>query len=443
MAAVLIELAPKRVRGHSRENGTPRWRLAAALAALGAWSLLWFWLLSRHGGVSWHYFVEGGTLIENLGDKTGGLHLYATRPDLQFGPLSIVAAALLLMLGNTLALFTAQAITALAGLLIILTVRALAQDTLPDIPRAVIDRRVFLAAIPFVPVWMNLAVRFVHIDDMLALVLTVLAIWALHHRLPYVAAVLLALGVDAKPWAVPFVALLLLVEHRQRLRSLALWAITVLVAWVPFLVADPRTLNAGGFQIPVDPSSPLALFGLSGAGTPVWVRTVQVLGGTLLAVLAVRRGRWAGVVLLVVLARIVIDPGAHSYYAAGVVVGAAMWDVLGTSRRLPWWTLTSSLAFFAFRWLPQPDWAHGVITVVYFAAAVWWIALRPAAIEPSGQWIVRPPDVGRVIDLPGERVPSETPVPAPRWSSGEWSHSGAPQALPGAVPRSPRQRDTA
>ncbi len=365
--------------------------------------MLWFWLLSRHGGVSWHYFVTGGQLIGDVGDKAGGLHLYATRPDLQFGPLSVLAAAVLLLLGNTPALFVAQVVTALAGLLILLTVRSLAHDVHRDTPRVVLDRRVLLAAIPFVPVWMNLAVRFVHIDDMLALLLTTAAIFALRRRLPYVAALLLGLGVDAKPWAIPFVALLLLVEHRDRLRCLGLWSFTVALAWLPFLAADPRTINAGGFQIPVDPSSSLALLGLGGAGTPVWTRAVQVVGGTLLAVLAIRRRRWAGVVLLVVLARIVIDPGAHSYYAAGVVVGAAMWDLVGTSRRLPWWTMTSALAFFAFRWLPQPDWGHGVITVAFFAAAVWWIALRPDnELIPGGRWIIRIPSQEPVLDLTAE-----------------------------------------
>jgi hypothetical protein len=362
------------------------------MLVLGAWPLLWFWLLSRHGGLSWHYFVTGGQLIADVGDKDGGLHLYATRPDLQFGPLSVLAAAALLMLGNTAALFVAQVVTALAGLLILLTVRTLARDAHRHVTREVLDRRVLLAAIPFVPVWMNLAVRFVHIDDMLALLLTTGAIFALRRRLPYAAALLLGLSVDAKPWAIPFVALLLLVEHRDRLRCLGLWAVTVAVAWLPFLAADPRTINAGGFQIPVDPSSSLALFGLGGMGTPVWTRAVQVVGGTLLAALAIRRRRWAGVVLLVVLARIVIDPGAHSYYAAGVVVGAAMWDLVGTTRRLPWWTLTSALAFFAFRWVPQPDWGHGVITIAFFAAAVWWIALRPADdVTPGGRWIIRLP----------------------------------------------------
>jgi hypothetical protein len=392
---VPIERAPVRVRTIPVTSWSWRrtaGRRATAILVLGAWPLLWFWLLSRHGGLSWHYFVTGGQLIADVGDKAGGLHLYATRPDLQFGPLSVLAAAVLLLLGNTAALFVAQVVTALAGLLILLTVRSLAQDTHRDVTRAVLDRRVLLAAIPFVPVWMNLAVRFVHIDDMLALLLTTVAIFALRRRLPYVAALLLGLGVDAKPWAIPFVALLLLVEHRDRVRCLGLWALTVAVAWLPFLAADPRTINAGGFQIPVDPSSSLALLGLGGTGTPMWTRAVQVVGGTLLAALAIRRRRWAGVVLLVVLARIVIDPGAHSYYAAGVVVGAAMWDLVGTTRRLPWWTLSSALAFFALRWVPQPDWAHGVITLVFFAAAVWWIALRPAD-EPTtgGRWIIRLP----------------------------------------------------
>jgi hypothetical protein len=359
--------------------------------ALGVWTLAWFWLLSRHGGLSWHYFVDSGHLIQNVSDPSGGLHLYATRPDLQFGPVSVVGAAVLLLLGNTPALVMAQVATTVAGLLILLAVRTLVHDAYPGVRQRVLDTRVFLAAIPFVPVWMNLAVRFVHIDDMLALLLTTYALVALRRQHPYVAAVLLALGVDAKPWAIPFVALLLLVQPGRRLRCVGIWLAVVGAAWIPFVLADPRTVLVGRFQIPVDPTSVLALFGLGDSGTPPWTRVTQVVIGTVLAAVAVRRGRWAGVVLLVVLSRIVIDPGAHSYYAAGVVVGAALWDVVGTTRRLPWWTLTSAVAFFAFRWVPQPDWAHAVLTLGFFLAAAWCIALRPSLVpSPAGRWIVMP-----------------------------------------------------
>jgi len=70
---------------------TPRRRRPLGAAVLLVWALAWFWFLSRHGGVSWHYFVDGGQLFEDIDSRTGGLHLYGSRPDLQFGPASVVA----------------------------------------------------------------------------------------------------------------------------------------------------------------------------------------------------------------------------------------------------------------------------------------------------------------------------------------------------------------
>ncbi len=370
---------PARAR-HARPRHTRR---TAAAVAFTVWSVVWFVVLSRHGGVSWHYFAESGRLLDDFDSSTGGLHLYAARPDLQFGPVSVAAAMALMEFFGPFALVVAQMATAAAGVAALVLVRSLAVDARPG-ARAAVDRVLFAAALLFVPVWMDLAARFVHLDDVLALVLTLAGLLALRRSRPLVGMALLALAVDAKPWALPFVALVLLVPQARRLRGLGVYAAVVAAAWVPFLAADPRSLGAAGFRIPVDPTSTLAALHLGADGTPGWVRAAQVLMGVALAVMAIRRGRWAAVLLLVVLARLVVDPGTHSYYAAGAVTGALLWDLAGSRSRWPWWTAVAAVAFFALRWVPQPEQTHGWVTLVLFVVAAAQLAVRPASPRTPG-----------------------------------------------------------
>jgi uncharacterized membrane protein len=57
------------------------------------------------------------------------------------------------------------------------------------------------AAVFMMPVWMSLAVGTAHLDDVLALLFTILAIRGALAGRPVLAGVLLGLAVDAKPWA--------------------------------------------------------------------------------------------------------------------------------------------------------------------------------------------------------------------------------------------------
>ena len=108
-----------------------------------------------------------------------------------------------------------------------------------------------------------------------------------------------------------------------------------------------------------------------------------------LGALAIRRGRWPAVVLLAVVARIALDPGTNKYYAAGVAVGALIWDLLGSASVWPWWTSAGLVVMYLSRWLPFPPWAHGDITLLYCLAGVVWLALRPAP-NARRAWIPRP-----------------------------------------------------
>ena len=92
---------------------------------------------------------------------------------------------------------------------------------------------------------------------------------ALRGGCPFWAAVLLALAVDAKPWAVGFVLLLFLVRRGRRLTAFATWSAVVGIAWLPFVIADPGSVVAAGFRIDNAAGSALRAIGVSDAMTPV------------------------------------------------------------------------------------------------------------------------------------------------------------------------------
>ncbi|GAA0919487.1 hypothetical protein GCM10009558_103910 [Virgisporangium aurantiacum] len=54
----------------------------------------------------------------------------------------------------------------------------------------------------------------------------------------------------------------------------------------------------------------------------------------------------------------VLDPGTNKYYVAGIVVGAALWDLLGLRAALPWCTAAACLGLFTARFVPMPDHVH-------------------------------------------------------------------------------------
>ena len=95
------------------------------------------------------------------------------------------------------------------------------------------------------------------------------------------------------------------------------------------------------------PGSALRALGVNTRRTPSWDRPAQLTVGWILAALAVGRRRWPAVILLGVGARIALDPADHGYYTAGIMVGALLWDMLGTRRPLPLWTVTSFAALSA------------------------------------------------------------------------------------------------
>ena len=377
---------PLAAAGTTRTLLSTRWVWITLLV----WATIWAVVMNRHGGLSWHYFDQGGLALVDLDNPAGSLHVYASHPELQFGPVSMVAAAALSLLGVHSGLVAAQVLGAVAGLLVLLLVSGIAtQERQLGTGRQRLIT-LLLSGLAFLPVWMNLAVRFVHIDDVLALTFVVAAVWAAVHRYPMAAAVLLGMSAAAKPWALPFLALVLVLRPPVRGRAALVACGTVALAWLPFLIADPRSLLAARFAIPATAASSVRTLGISDAVTPSWDRPAQMLLGLAVAAIAIRRGRWQAVVLVVVAVRIVLDPGSYSYYTSGILVGALLWDLVGTSRTFPVWSWTAALSLFAARWLPITPGAIGWVRTLFVATCVLVLVLpRAAHRRPHERLIVR------------------------------------------------------
>jgi hypothetical protein len=366
-------------------------------AVLGAWAVFCFLVMEIGGGASWHFFVEASDRFGNLHDSVGGgLHVYAAAPYLQFGPLAIVAAWLFVAtVGGHAGLFGAQVTGAVLGIVALSQIRALARSVRPKHDHHRVDRQLLLAAAFLLPAWMYLAVGVTHLDDVLALLLSVLALRAAVSGQAVLAGGLLGLAVDAKPWAAGFAALLLLLASRRRITVAVLTAAAVIaLAWLPFFLADPATIKALHYTIPNSAPSGLRGLGFTEPRTPGWDRPVQVACGIVLGVVAYLRRRPAALLLVAVNARLALDPGAHVYYQAGLVLAAAVWDVAGSERRMPWWTMGSCLVLFLGRGLPLPAPVFGWLTVACFVASCALLLLPQSRTLSAGRQLAVPAQVG-------------------------------------------------
>jgi hypothetical protein len=353
---------------------------------LAGWTALWFAAMAWHGGLAWHFFVQGARALADADDPAGGLHLYAAAPVLQIGPLAFLVTVCLRLLGGRPELLAAQVLGAAGGTYILWQANRLARRFSP------------WPIVFFVPVWMYLAVASAHLDDVLALVGAMAALAAARAGRPWAAGLLLGLAVDAKPWALGFAALLLVLPGwRAVLRGAVSTAITVAAGWLPFFLADPRTTRVLHFTIANTSLSALRALGVADPRTPAWDRPAQALLGIGLGILAVRRGRWPAILLLAVAARIALDPGTNKYYAAGAVAGAMLWDLAGSDSRFPWWTAGGAGTLFASRWIPLPAATHGWITLAYCVSCV-------TLLIPDG------PASDSIPDLPLRVIPDSQPI---------------------------------
>ncbi len=193
----------------------------------------------------------------------------------------------------------------------------------------------------------------------------------------------------------------------------------VAAAWLPFVLGAGGTAGALAPPVRVSDTSVLWWLGAHDAGVvPAWVRPVQLGGGTLLALVAVLRGRWAGALLAGLALRFLLDPQHLAYYAAAAVLVALVADLATRRSWLPVRTLVTAAVF----WQPfVADYATRLSSTD--GLAHWWFAHPEVVAWAGGAWAVlaiadpllwmpRTPAGGGVVgrDAAGE-APLSDPVP--------------------------------
>ncbi|MCQ4081344.1 hypothetical protein NGB36_12235 [Streptomyces sp. RB6PN25] len=366
-----------------RIAGSPlRWHHAL----LVAWTLAWFIVAERHGGVSWHYLKQGEELLfGQMGG--GGLALYANNPQLQIGPVSFLVAGLFAPFPDVIGEKLAEATMSGLGLYMLVLVGRTAAEHYrgTGLNHKRLQQRVLIAGLAFIPMWVEVSVRFAHLDDVLALFFTTLAVRSLVRGNATALGVFLALGVDSKPWAVGFLPLLLALPRATWLRSCVVVIGVVAVAWLPFYLTHMNTLNAAHFTIPNQPASSLRWFGATDPVTPWWDRPAQMALGLGLGTWAARRGRWPAVVLLAADARIVLDPSVYTYYNASVLLGTLIWDAIGQRRLVPWVSWIALITLYGSALFVPSDSTRGLIRLAFAVGSAAYVLFSP----------VRPPRQGR------------------------------------------------
>ncbi len=349
-----------------------------------AWTALWFLLVEPSGGVSWHYLRQGEQLL--LGQQAGGgLSLYAHHPELQIGPVSLAAAGLTAPFSDHTGQLLAEAAMSVLGLVMLVLVGRTAAwyhlGTGTNHRR--LQQRLLVAGLAFIPMWVEVSVRFAHLDDVLALFFTTLAAHALSRGRATAVGVCLALAVDSKPWALSFLPLILALPRPAWLRTV-LWVCgLVAVAWLPFYLGTSGSFAAATFTIPNQAASSLRWLGVADPATPWWDRPAQAALGLALGGLAVWRGRWPAVVLLGANARILFDPSVYTYYTASILLGTLLWDAVGQKRLVPWWSWIALGTLYGGTLLIPSASGDGLLRLAFVVVSSAYVLLRPVK-QPRG-----------------------------------------------------------
>jgi hypothetical protein len=304
-------------------------------------------------------------------------HLYEQMPRLQFGPPSVLAVMPLQLLPIRLSHILAYSLLMAIGLVCLAIMERIAfEQGVPYVPRA---STVLLGGVGLCYEWKILAVDWLHIDDVLALLLILLSVWALSRSRQHwvLAAVLLGTAGAAKPWVAVCWPMLLQVPRARQAIAALLCLVSGVVWWLPFQIADPRTFGAvGSVRVLEARDSCLRLFGLVVDGySPPGHRMVQLALGILVTGWVVHRSRrWDVALLAALMVRVATDTQTWPYYAAGPVMAALLID-LRRARRWPWLT---GIVFGVESLLPlmhAPWWSVAGVRLA-LAVAVVAVALR-------------------------------------------------------------------
>ena len=150
---------------------------------LSLWTIGWSVDMASAGGIAWVFFRSGtAALFGEPGSfhPPGGLHLYASNPYLQIGPLSFAVAEVLRHLGPDSGIAAAEILLTAAGVALVAAIESLARAARPELRERPTALRltILVGGAAFLVAWVDLAVGYLHLDDGLALILAVMAVRA-------------------------------------------------------------------------------------------------------------------------------------------------------------------------------------------------------------------------------------------------------------------------
>lgn len=346
----------------------------------GGWWLLTYiltkvqedYLLSVYGG----YAILGWIPPYHAGP----LHLYASAPQIQVGPLSLVTLGAVnraLEPGVDVGRTVIAAAVLVCGLI---TVWAIERTALS---LGVAKRRAQLTTLlagPVVVASFGWIAYYAHVEDAVAITLTTLAVAAVAARRPWWLPAL-ALGAAAlcKPWAVIGFPLLLALDS-DRGKAFAVAVGVTVLGWGPFIIGAPGTISAlaslGSVVYPHTVSEALGM-AVQQKALPD-ARFLEMVVGFGLAALVVLRGRWQAVILAGFAGRLLLEPRWFIYYGVSALVGAVLWDVT-RDRVVPVWTLWTLVAEFAVQqWAPQRVGAYA--NLAFVVSVIGLLVLSPRAV---------------------------------------------------------------
>ncbi|MGN6244910.1 MAG: hypothetical protein ACTHQ3_14750 [Motilibacteraceae bacterium] len=295
-------------------------------------------------------------------------HLYALHPRAQMGP----AALLLALLPRPIY------VVLVAGLVVVPLAAARTTRSRAGLPARLVGA---VVGVSLVPAWSQLAWKG-HADDALVLVGAALLLHALRTGHRGVAAGAAVLAVLAKP-----TGLVLLAAVPPGAPLAAALALSAL-GWSPFVLGElPQFLAAGRGVMAVGRGSlPGYLGHRVGSAEPVWVRPVQLLGGTVAVLWSARsRAVGHGLVLAVALRALVEVNPAPAYSVSVLVLAGLLLALEGD--------LLIALCAAASFWTAQPvlDGHSGLPRLLALSAVV-VLAVRGVVVRsgPNG----RPPAPG-------------------------------------------------
>jgi len=133
-----------------------------------------------------------------------------------------------------------------------------------------------LAGVLALPIWCTLGVAFMHLDDIVVLLLLEVTLLAAMSGQRWIVGLALGCAIATKPWAVSFLPLVAMLPTRaSQLRAGVIAAATAIAWWLPFVIAAPATATAlSDISVPVQP---ISLWALLGAQTSPAARSARPL----------------------------------------------------------------------------------------------------------------------------------------------------------------------